>query len=262
MSIDPTRPGAIHLEGKVALVTGASGGIGRAVCRHLALAGARIVAHYNSNADAAEDTVALCVGGRHSTLQADLADPHAVEAMVAAVISREGQLDIVVSNAGIFEDHPADQVSYADWQTAWRRTLDVNLVGPANLAFCAAKQMARRGHGRIIHVGSRGAFRGEPDAPAYGASKAGLHAMSQSLAQSLAPHGIQVFAVAPGFVDTPMAHAHLEGPAGDEIRGQSPLGRVATPDDVAFWVTCCAADGAAFATGAVIDVNGASYLRT
>jgi NAD(P)-dependent dehydrogenase (short-subunit alcohol dehydrogenase family) len=111
-------------------------------------------------------------------------------------------------------------------------------------------------------VGSRGAFRGEPEAPAYGASKAGLHAMSQSLAVALAPHGIAVYAVAPGFVETAMARPYLTSEMGEAIRRQSPLGRVATADDVAYWVACLAAPDAAFATGAIIDVNGASYLRT
>jgi len=123
--------------------------------------------------------------------------------------------------------------------------------------------MARRGEGgRIINISSRGAFRGEPECPAYGASKAGMNALSQSLAVALAPQGISVYAVAPGFVETAMARPFLTGEMADAIRNQSPLGRVATVDDVAYWVVCLAAPDAAFATGAILDVNGASYLRT
>jgi NAD(P)-dependent dehydrogenase (short-subunit alcohol dehydrogenase family) len=116
--------------------------------------------------------------------------------------------------------------------------------------------------GRIVNVSSRGAFRGEPDHPAYGASKAGLNSMSQSLAQHLAPHGITVAAVAPGFVETDMAAPLLAGPEGDAIRGQSPLGRVATADEVADVVAFLASDRAVITTGAIVDANGASYLRT
>ena len=119
------------------------------------------------------------------------------------------------------------------------------------------------GHGgRIINISSRGAFRGEPDGPAYGASKAGINALSQSLAKALAPHGILVYAVAPGFVETAMARPHLTGEMGEAIRRQSPLGRVAAARDVAYWVGCLAEARAEYATGAIIDVNGASYLRT
>jgi NAD(P)-dependent dehydrogenase (short-subunit alcohol dehydrogenase family) len=115
--------------------------------------------------------------------------------------------------------------------------------------------------GRIITVGSRGAYRGEPTALAYGATKAGVHALTQSLAVALAPHGIAAAAVAPGFVATDMARSLLDGPAGDGIRAQSPFGRVAEPAEVAAAVTWLASPGAVWASGAVIDVNGASYLR-
>ena len=122
--------------------------------------------------------------------------------------------------------------------------------------------MIKQGGGRIVNVGSRGAFRGEPKAPAYGASKAGLHAMSQSLAQYLAPHNIFVGVVAPGFVQTDMAAGILASPEGEGIRNQSPLNRVAQPDEVARAAMFLAAEGTEFLTGAIIDVNGASYLRS
>jgi NAD(P)-dependent dehydrogenase (short-subunit alcohol dehydrogenase family) len=116
--------------------------------------------------------------------------------------------------------------------------------------------------GRIVNVSSRGAFRGEPDHPAYGASKAGLNAMGQSLAQALAPHGISVATVAPGFVETDMAAEFLDGPRGDAIRAQSPWGRVARPEEVAAAVLFLASPEAEFVSGAILDLNGASYLRT
>ena len=122
--------------------------------------------------------------------------------------------------------------------------------------------MVERGGGRIVNVSSRGAFRGEPNAPAYGASKAGLNAMSQSLAQKLAPHGIFVCVVAPGFVETDMASSSLSGPDGDAIRSQSPLNRVATAEEVARAILFLASEGTEFMTGCILDVNGASYLRS
>ncbi len=130
-----------------------------------------------------------------------------------------------------------------------------------NLAFCAAQQMLRQKSGTIVNITSRGAFRGEPDAPAYGASKAGLNSASQSLAKALAPHGISVFAIAPGWVQTPLAAPFLESTAGDSIRTQSPLNRVGKPEEVAHLVSFLAGGGTEYLTGAIIDMNGASYFR-
>ena len=169
---------------------------------------------------------------------------------------------MLVNNAGIFEAHPLPEVDYEGWQDAWSRTLATNLLGPANLCYCAARIMMERGGGRVVNVSSRGAFRGEPETPAYGASKAGLNAMSQSMAQALAPHGVLFYVVAPGFVETDMANTLLRGPAGDGIRSQSPLGRVATPEEVARAVVFLASEAPDFMTGAIVDVNGASYLRS
>ena len=171
-------------------------------------------------------------------------------------------LDAVVNNAGVFSGHPPATTSYDAWQSAWQQTLAINLVGPANVCWAAAQHMQKNGGGRIVNVSSRGAFRGEPEAPAYGASKAGLNALTQSLAIALAPHAIYVAAVAPGFVETDMATASLKGEGGDAIRAQSPLGRVARPEEVAAAVLFLASTGAEFSTGAIVDVNGASYLRS
>ena len=122
--------------------------------------------------------------------------------------------------------------------------------------------MMQRNRGKIVNISSRGAFRGEPEAPAYGASKAGLNSFSQSMAQSLAPHNIFVYVVAPGFVQTEMVAELLSGPDGESIQKQSPLGRVATTDEVANTVLFLASEGTDYLTGCIVDVNGASYLRT
>ena len=251
------------LEGRAALVTGASGGIGREICRELAKRGATVWAHYHGGQNRAAELVAdlpAAAGQEHHTICADLLDPAAVEEMVATVVEGGG-LDILVNNAGIFERHPPTTTGYGEWQEVWTRTLGINLVGPANASFCAGRHMKEAGGGRIINISSRGAFRGEPESPAYGASKAGLNSFSQSLALALGPHGVFVFAVAPGFVETAMVRDYMTGELAESIRRQSPLGRVARPQDVAYWVGCLAEDGASFATGAIIDVNGASYLR-
>lgn len=247
---------------KVVLVTGASRGIGRAIAAQFARHGAKVAVHYNSNIDAAKETMASLPGGPHMIIQADSGDADGVADMISAVIDELGALDIVVNNAGIYEDHPLAEVAYEDWQDSWRRKLDTNLLGPANISYCAAQHMISQGGGRIVNVSSRGAFRGEPTAPAYGASKAGLNAFSQSLAKYLAPYNIFVGVVAPGFVETDMAEEMLAGPEGEAIRNQSPLGRVAMPEEVAYAVLFLASPGAEFMTGAIIDINGASYLRT
>lgn len=247
---------------KVVLVTGGSRGIGRAIAQQFAENGAKVVVHYNSNLAAAEETVSTLTGDNHLIVQADMKDAEAVKKMVETAVSHYGRLDILVNNAGIFEDHPLAEISYEEWQMRWKATIDTNLIGPANAMYCAGQQMIKQGQGRIVNVSSRGAFRGEPIGPAYGASKAGMNAMSQSLAKYLAPFNIFVGVVAPGFVQTEMAKEHLKGPQGDEIRSQSPLNRVATADEVAYGVLFLASDGAEFMTGAILDVNGASYLRS
>lgn len=252
----------MDFSGKAVLVTGASRGIGRAIARQFARRSARVAVHYREGRAAAQQTVAALPGGPHTVVQADVGDAEAVERMVDAVAAGLGRIDVLVNNAGIYEAHPPAEVSYDQWRAGWRRTLETNLLGAANAAYCAARYMIRQGGGRIVNVSSRGAFRGEPDAPAYGASKAGMNAMSQSLALALAPHGIFVGVVAPGFVTTDRVAFRLDGPEGEDIRRQSPLGRVATPDEVAYAVAFLASEGAEFTTGTIIDVNGASYLRS
>lgn len=246
---------------KTVLVTGASRGIGRVVATQFAEQGARVVVHYGQNEASARHVLNSLAGAGHIMLQADLRQAEAARSLVDTTVAELGRLDVLVNNAGIFRQHPIDAVSFADWQDAWWDTLAINLLGPAYLCFHAAAHMMKTGGGRIVNISSRGAFRGEPDAPAYGASKAGLNAMSQSLAKALAGKNIFVYAVAPGFVETDMAADSLAGPKGDEIRGQSPLGRVARPEEVARTVLFLAAPGSEFLTGGIVDINGASYLR-
>lgn len=248
--------------GKKVLVTGGSRGIGRAVGTAFARAGAVVAVNYKTNLQAARETVDSLPGGSHVAVQADLMDPGSVQRMIDTTVETLGGLDIVVNNAGVFFMHRLDEVDYEEWQAAWAQTIGLNLTAAANVCYCAARYMIKRGGGRIVNVSSRGAFRGEPEAPAYGASKAGMNAMSQSLAQRLAPFNIFVGVVAPGFVETDMAAEILAGPSGDSIRNQSPLGRVARPEEVAQAVLFLASEGTEFMTGAIIDVNGASYLRS
>lgn len=252
----------MNFTNKIVLVTGGSRGIGRSISQQFAENGARVAINYKKNLAAAEKTKASLNGGPHLIVQTDIGDSTAVQNMIDKVVSEMGGLDIVVNNAGIFEEHPAHSVTYDQWQDKWDRTLKTNLIGPANLCYCAVQHFLKQGGGRIVNVGSRGAFRGEPDSPAYGASKAGLHAMGQSLAKSLAPFNIFVHNVAPGFVETEMAVEDLKGKKGDEIRGQSPLNRVAKPEEIAHTVLFLASKETEFLTGCIVDVNGASYLRT
>lgn len=252
----------MNFANKRVLVTGGTRGIGRAVSSAFANQGATVAMVYRDREEDARATLDSLPGVGHVILQGDLADPDVVQGLVIEAIDRMGGLDILVNNAGIGIYHPIAESSYEDWQHAWQQTLAVNLLGPANVCFCAAQHMIARGAGRIVNISSRGAFRGEPDKPAYGASKAGLNALTQSLAVALAAHNIGVAAVAPGFVDTELAADRLAGPEGDAIRAQSPFKRVASPEDVAQAVLYLASEGAVFASGTIIDVNGASYLRS
>jgi NAD(P)-dependent dehydrogenase (short-subunit alcohol dehydrogenase family) len=246
--------------GRGVLVTGASRGIGRAVATAFAGHGDRVAIHHRDSPELAARLCAALPGEGHVVVRGDLADPAAVRSFVDEAAGRLGGLDVLVNNAGVYTPHPVLDTSYERWQHEWRRTLDTNLVGAANAIWCALRHMPDGG--RIVNVSSRGAFRGEPGQPAYGASKAGLNSLGQSLAVALAPRGIAVATVAPGFVETDMTHEHLKPPRGDTIRAQSPFGRVARPEEIAAAVLWLASPEAQWASGAILDLNGASYLRT
>jgi 3-oxoacyl-[acyl-carrier protein] reductase len=245
---------------RAVLVTGASRGIGRAVAEAFAGQGDRVAVHHRGSPGLAGQVLAGLPGDGHTVVQADLADAEAVRRMVDQAHADLGGLDVLVNNAGIYRTHSVTDVSYQQWQDAWRETLAVNLTGTANVTWCAVQYMKETG-GRVVNVTSRGAYRGEPRHPAYGASKAGLNSFGQSMARALAPFGIAVASVAPGYVATDMAGDDLSSPRGAEIRAQSPFNRIATPEEIAAAVIYLASPEAEWASGAVLDLNGASYLR-
>ncbi len=265
------------MSGRGVLVTGSSRGVGAATARAFAARGDRVVVHYRSAEDQAQEVLTSLPGHGHALVRADLADPSEVQRLAAEAVAVLGRVDVLVNNAALFldpgegrsrrGDHRITDVDYDAWVRAWQTTLATNLLGAANLTWCVARHMievtpaAGAPRGRIVNVGSRGAYRGEPDVPAYGASKAGLHAFGQSMAVALAPEGIAVVSLAPGFIATDMASGLLDAPEGDAIRAQSPFGRVATAEEVARAVVALADPAAEWVSGAVVDFNGASHLR-
>ena len=193
-------------------------------------------------------------GMHHRAIQCDLSNADQVNTMFSAI----DHVDIVINNAAVVENHEIDSLSYQDWQDIWERTIGANLIGPANIMYLASKFMIKNGGGKFINISSRGAFRGEPSAPAYGASKAGLNSLGQSLAKALAKDRVFVYTIAPGFVDTERVKNLID----DEVRAQSPLNRVAKPQEIADTALWLATGDNEFLTGCIIDVNGASYLRS
>lgn len=249
-----------------ALVTGSSRGIGRAIAQALARRGDRVVVHYGSDRAAAEETLAGLDGTGHAIVGGDLGSPVETQRVVDESVAALGTLDILVNNAAIAPSaataHRVDDTTYETWQREWMRMVQVNLLGASNVTMLVAQHMIAAGRGgSIVNVGSRGAFRGEPDHPAYAATKAGLQAFGQSMALVLAPHGIAVTAVAPGVVSTERQATNLAGASGDRLRGQSPFDRVGAPEEIADAVAYLTSPGAVWASGTVLDLNGASYFR-
>ncbi len=252
----------MNFQEKSVLITGGSRGIGKAIALAFAESGAQVAINFvNDNEEASKTIRQMPHSERHIAIKADIGVPSSAQQLVQSVVKEFGQLDILINNAGVYIHHPIDQCTYEQWQNAWRKTMQINLFGVANLCFCAAQQMIQQGNGRIVNISSRGAFRGEPEHAAYGASKAGLNQLSQSLAQALAKYNIFVGVVAPGFVETDMTKNILNGKQGEAIKQQSPLGRVARPEEIAKAVLFLSSEGIDYMTGAILDVNGASYLR-
>ncbi len=242
------------LSNKTILITGAAGGIGQALCASFAEANGAIILHYNSNKDKAESLLQSLPDNNHRTVQADLSSSEQIETMFDAI----DEIDIVINNAAVVESHELDSLSYDDWRDMWKRTIDTNLLGSAHIMYLASKIMKDNKGGKFINISSRGAFRGEPTAPAYGASKAGLNSLGQSMAKALAKDKIYVYTIAPGFVDTERVKDLID----DEVKSQSPLNRVAKPQEIADTAVWLAAGDNEFLTGCIIDINGASYLRS
>lgn len=254
----PDGPGSTPARPRTVLVSGAARGIGRAVATAFARNGDRVIVHWGSRREEAEHTLSLLPGEGHLLLRADLADPDGAESLVSRALEHTRSVDVLVNNAAVNLPQPLTDTPYAEWRRVWRHTMDVNVFGAADLSFLVARNMVEHGvRGRIVNVGSRGAYRGEPDHPAYGASKAALHSLGQSLAVALAPHGIGVASVAPGFVETERVTHRLT----DTVRSDSPFGRVAAPEEVAAAVLYLASPEAVWSSGTVLDVNGASHLR-
>lgn len=233
------------------LVTGASRGIGASILTALDRPDVRTVGQGTRPQE------------RAGFIAADFTDPGAPRTLWdAALEALDGRIDVLVNNAGVFEAAPID-LDDADWVEAWERTMRINLTTAAQLSRMAVKHWQAGGRGgRLVNVASRAAYRG--DSPAhwhYAASKAGMVGMTKSIARGYAREGILAFAICPGFTMTGMAEDYLASRGGDKLLADIPLGRVASPDEVATMVRFCALEAPPSMTGAVLDVNGASYVR-
>lgn len=231
------------------LVTGSTRGIGAAIAETFAGRGVRFIGHGRTDGE--------------MTLGADLAEPLAADALWDRALERlDGRIDVLVNNAGVFEPIAVDALD-AEWQAAWSRTMQINLQASADLCRRAILHwQARQVGGRIVTVASRAAYRGDsPSHWHYAASKAGMVAMTKSIARGYAGEEILAFAVCPGFTMTGMAQDYLSSRGGDKLLADIPLGRVAMPEEVANTVAYLALEAPPSMTGAVLDINGASYVR-
>lgn len=249
----------LGLDGKVALVTGASKGIGKATALLFAKAGATVAVHYRTDTAGAAKVAAAIedLGGRAVTIGADLSRWGDATTLVARTERALGPIDLLVASAGVWEGAPITEMTESDWD----RTMDVNLKSVACIAGSAARSMRRRRGGRILFVSSTAGQRGEPDHAHYAASKGGVIALTKSLAVELAPLGILVNCVAPGWVDTPMTEAVLADPEqARAVVSTIPLGRVGRADEIAGALLFLASDLATFVTGEILNVNGGAVL--
>jgi 3-oxoacyl-[acyl-carrier protein] reductase len=255
----------IDLSGQSILVTGASRGIGAAIARRLAGSGARVAVHYGQGQDAAE-RLAAEIGHGAEVFRADLADAEASASLWAEVEIRFGRIDALVNNAGIAIESPLG-APVADWLTDWERTMAVNLTATGLLCRSAIAHFEKRHRGRpkggrIVNIASRAAFRGDqPDYFAYAASKAGMVALTRSIARGFGKTGIKAFILAPGFTRTEMAQAFIDKYGEDYAAGDIALDRMTEPDDIAPTVAFLLSGLADHATGTTIDLNAGSHVR-
>ncbi|MBM3586142.1 MAG: SDR family oxidoreductase [Alphaproteobacteria bacterium] len=249
--------------GKVALVTGASRGIGAGIARVLGRAGVQVALHCASRRPEAERVAAEAAPKRSAVFQADLMAEDGAAALWRAALAWRGHIDILINNAGIYEPAPVLEGDDDAWRTAWRRALQVNLVAAAELSRHAVRHFVPRGGGIIVNVASRAAFRGDAmDYANYAASKGGMIALTRTHARAHAGQGVLVYAVAPGFVRTEMAeHSFRHGIDEAAVQAEIPMGDIAPVGDVANVVAFLASGLAPHATGTTVDVNGASYVR-
>jgi 3-oxoacyl-[acyl-carrier protein] reductase len=248
----------LTLAGKAALVTGGSRGIGRAVCVLFAQLGARVAVNYVRDDRAAAETVAAVerAGGQAFAVKADVSVPDEAARLVRESVERFGGLDIAVVNHGIWKPAPIETMTPAQWD----ETMRVNLGGAYAVCHHAARHMVERRAGTIVLVSSTAGQRGEAGYSHYAASKGALLAFARSLAAELAPHGIRVNAVAPGWVLTDMTRHVFEGPDAAAAVGPIPLGRPATPEEIAGPIAFLASDLASYMWGEVLCVNGGAVM--
>ena len=250
----------IDLSHTSVLVTGASRGIGAAVARALGSAGAKVALHYR---DQRERAMALAeqIGASAEIFQADLSATGECAALWRAVVARFGRVDTLVNNAGVAISSPLDGANQ-DWLAGWETTMAVNLRAPSLLCKLAIEHFQQKGGGRIINISSRAAFRGDqPPYLAYAASKAGLVALTRSIARGFGKAGIVAFNIAPGFTRTDMAQDFLDQYGEDYVASDIALRRLTEPDDIAPFVVFLASGLGDHATGCTIDVNAASYVH-
>jgi len=250
----------LDLTDQTILVTGASRGIGRAIALALADAGATVAVHYGRSGEAAREVAAACGPDAHP-LQADLSVLDATDRLVPDAIERFGRLDGLVLNAGVARPTPLD-ADTADWDEAWTDTMHVNLRAPELLCRHALAHFREHGGGRIVSVASRAAFRGDtPDYMTYAASKAGLVALTRSVARGFGEDGVTAFTIAPGFTRTEMAQDFIDEYGEAHVTSDLALDELTEPDDVAPLVTFLLSGHADHATGTTIDVNAGSYVH-